>query len=680
MNFFHSKWVCSGLILLLLFLACQKKGVEPNSDRIPPEVVSVFPKDQAREVDVNASLQITFNESVRANSVRILLEEANASTSVSGNTTVTDTLANFQPNSPLQYSTTYRATVKAGVKDRVGNAMKKDYSWSFTTISAPDTIPPQVVSTIPADGAANVPPNIQVKVVFSESVHVPTDGFSLRDENGAYIAGGRFISGSTFTFTPRNPLHFSATYTATITTAVMDLAGNHLAQDYTFSFTVEPDDVPPQVVETYPADGDTGVAKDTYIRVVFDEPIDPASINAATFAVAGPNGNVSGNYFVSNDTARFAPDSLDWETVYTVTLSGITDLSGNPMVDYTFSFTTQADTTPRWTLVNGGMKRLAITENGIVYALGGSQTLNAPVVVKFNTQGKIVWIKPLPNYVGYNRDIAVYSGGGQDEVYVLTAQYHPLGGGSTNITKLDGSGNIVWTSSDFTSNAYKLEVSTDGRLFIPNGRLYEFSTGNGSVIHIQDVGTNNSKILSVIAFADFIYVGGETSENLFAPNVSSDWFIAKYDANYNLIWGAQFNGPDSAAEFVGVVAVDRNLNRVYVGGGYGRGMSWVYDGIASYVDNGNSADFLWFQRVTNHTSAIGDVGTRMVAYNSSIYYGNSVPNTPVKVLSDGTIGWNMTSDGVEDFVFYNGKMYVIFPPPRSNKIFLFDAETGVPLN
>ncbi len=155
--------------------------------------------------------------------------------------------------------------------------------------------------------------------------------------------------------------------------------------------------------------------------------------------------------------------------------------------------------------------------------------------------------------------------------------------------------------------------------------------------------------------------------------------MVKYDANYNLIWGVQFNGPDSVAEFVGRIAVDRNLNRVYVGGGYGAGMNWIKDGLAAYDDNGNYATFVWFKTVTDHTSILADDDTHIVSYNGSVYYGNWVPNTPVKVLSDGTVDWNMTSDGVEDFVFYNGKMYVLFKNSQ-NKIFLFDAETGAPLN
>ncbi len=685
------------LIVFLVFIGCEN-STGPPVDTTPPKVISTVPEKGAVNVPVSCdecSIRVEFSEEINPQTVNIVVETkeqpATSPTTpgtgaVTGAVVVDGKVALFKLSANLAYSTTYTATVKAGVRDKAGNAMKQDYVWSFTTEKepvVPDTTPPQVVSTEPADGATGVPRNAQIKVVFSEAVNVPYYGaFSLKDENGKLIAGSRSVAGSTFTFIPSDSLQFSTTYTATITTAVTDKAGNHLPEDYTFSFTVKPDDVAPQVVETFPADGDTGIAKDTDIWVKFDEPIDPLTVNYSNFIVSGPNRQITGDYQVVGDTVKFLPDSLSWETTYTVTVGAVADLAGNIHTpEYVFSFTTQADTTPRWTLLNGGMKRLAITNDGIVYALGGSRTLNAPVVVKFNQEGKIVWITPLPDYVGYNRDIAVYSGNGQDEVYVLTAQYDPMGGAPSNITKLDGSGNIVWISPDFSASSFSVEVSDNGRVFsVASGILREFSSQDGSVVHTHTIGTNNTNIFGVVAFSDYIYISGETRDDLFAQHVNADWFVAKYDANYNLIWGVQFNGTDSVEEYKGKVAVDSDNNIVYVGGGYGVGMSWIKDGIAAYEDQGNSASFLWFNTVTNHTSAFADFYTNLVAYNGSVYYGNWVPNTPVKVLSDGTIDWNMTSDGVEDFVFYNGKMYVLFPYPRSNKIYIFDAETGVPLN
>ena len=669
------------LMVFLVFIGCEN-STGPPVDTTPPRVVSTIPEKGATDVPANCNqctVKVEFSEEINPKTVNIIVEPIDRPTTspvvptgLTGTVVVDGKVALFKLNANLQYATTYQATVKAGVRDKAGNAMKQDYVWSFTTEKAPavpDTIPPQVVSTEPADGATDVIPTVQIQVVFSEKVKVPHSAFSLKDENGASVSGSRSVSGSTFTFIPQNPLAFNTTYTATITTAVTDLAGNHLAQNYSFSFTVKPDDIAPQLVETHPADGDTGVAKDTDIWVKFDEPIDPASVNAATFAVSGSGGNVSGNYFVSNDTARFAPDSLDWETTYTVTLSGITDLAGNPMAAHTFSFTTQADTTPRWVVDGFWISRLAIDDNGYVYAVGYPYW-----IVKFSPDGKIIWKKMIAG-INDTRDVAVYG----NNVYVLGVNAGNMGGPG-RVVKLDGDGNILWTSQEFAFMPRKIEIGEDGRVFVPDGALYEFDPNTGDIVHIQGVGNNYTGVYGIVAFTDYIYVSGETGQSLFGNLIGeTDWFVIKYDANYSMVWGIQFNGPDSVGDFVGNVAVDKVSNYVYISGGSGYGMQWIKDGIAAYIDNGNSVSFAWYSRVTNYTSALPDYESRLISYNGDVYYSNNYSNTPVKIQSDGIVLWNLNSDGVSDFDFYNGKMYVLFKD-NQNKIFLFNVDTGAPLN
>jgi hypothetical protein len=62
--------------------------------------------------------------------------------------------ATLDPGSELEANTIYTATITTGVKDRAGNALAQQVSWSFTTAgSSSDTTPPTVSLTAPADGA-----------------------------------------------------------------------------------------------------------------------------------------------------------------------------------------------------------------------------------------------------------------------------------------------------------------------------------------------------------------------------------------------------------------------------------------------------------------------------------------------------------------------------------------------
>jgi hypothetical protein len=86
-----------------------------------------------------------------------------------------------------------------------------------------------------------------------------------------------------------------------------------------------------------------GVGTNREIAVVFNQPMDPASINASTFLIAGATGTVT--YDATNKIAGFTP-SPDFavDTKYSANITvGAKDLSGTPLAaPYTFSFTTRA--------------------------------------------------------------------------------------------------------------------------------------------------------------------------------------------------------------------------------------------------------------------------------------------------------------------------------------------------
>ena len=107
----------------------------------------------------------------------------------------------------------------------------------FNTTGA-DTTPPTVTSTAPAGGATGVPPTTAVSAVFSEPVQPGTVAFTLRDASGATVPGTQSYDDPTRTATlrPTAALAASAVYTATVSGA-RDLAGNPMAQPFTWSFT-----------------------------------------------------------------------------------------------------------------------------------------------------------------------------------------------------------------------------------------------------------------------------------------------------------------------------------------------------------------------------------------------------------------------------------------------------------
>ena len=143
-------------------------------------------------------------------------------------------LSSFHPPAKsLQPGTQYTVTVDDLTKDIEGNAMEKDYAFSFTTESL------GVDYVYPMDGATNVYIYSDINVSFNMAIDTSTvrQNFSMSPP-----ASGQFYlyeGSSYFYFDPSDALQRSTTYTVTLGTGIQDTFGNNLEEPYTWSFTTE---------------------------------------------------------------------------------------------------------------------------------------------------------------------------------------------------------------------------------------------------------------------------------------------------------------------------------------------------------------------------------------------------------------------------------------------------------
>jgi hypothetical protein len=106
---------------------------------------------------------------------------------------------------------------------------------------APDTTRPTIVSTFPVDGATGVATTANVTVTFDEPMApstLTTTSFTLA-QGTVLVAGAVTYFDDMATFSPTSDLALNTLYTATITTAATDAAGNALAAVHTWSFTTD---------------------------------------------------------------------------------------------------------------------------------------------------------------------------------------------------------------------------------------------------------------------------------------------------------------------------------------------------------------------------------------------------------------------------------------------------------
>ncbi len=341
-------------------------GGTGGGDTSPPNVITpLSPANNATDVVVDANVSATFSESVVPGSVVFLLNGPGGS--IPKQSALTFNTANdnvtFNPDGPisgsLEYNTTYVATISAA-KDAAGNDLTTPFSWSFTTVAAPDTTPPTVSSHIPSFGAIDVSADSVISITFSEPMNPATIIATNITVSGGVTASSITYNGVTAVFTPSGNLANNTNYTVTVTTGVKDVDSNPMTTEYKFNFTtanvVVPDTTPPTVSSTVPAVNATGVSLNSAVSATFSEALDPATISAASFSVVETSGGtpVTGVVTYTGVTATFTPASdLAGDTQFTATLTGgggnIADLAGIVLVaDYVWNFTTGPvpDTTP----------------------------------------------------------------------------------------------------------------------------------------------------------------------------------------------------------------------------------------------------------------------------------------------------------------------------------------------
>jgi hypothetical protein len=214
---------------------------------------------------------------------------------------------------------------------------------TFTVEPADDGTPPSVVTTVPDTGVTNVDRNANLTVIFSEwmdqATVIDTANFVLTDGVTPSISVGLSYDEPTQTLTvnPVPTLDWGTTYTATVKYTVEDYydnpMGSSAADDYSWTFTTEPETLP-FVSARSPGASAIDIVVDTTVQVTFSEDMDTATY-AANFELRDSGAAlVSG--VVSASGLRdliFTPDSdLNNDETYTVNvLAGVTDLEGSTM-------------------------------------------------------------------------------------------------------------------------------------------------------------------------------------------------------------------------------------------------------------------------------------------------------------------------------------------------------------
>jgi len=338
-----------GLILAgLLYMA---STVDRRAPTVAGIALTQLVPDETSVALITTGLAVEFTEPVETASAPDALTIDPAvpgSVSWSGSTMI------FTPREPLDVARSYTVTVGPGVRDLAGNPMTElPGPFTFET-----TGPPEVVETVPADGAEEVALGEPIAVTFSTLMDTASVEAALR-LRPAFAHELRW-SGRLLEIVPSEPLETDREYQVAIGEDAFDVSGVALDAPASVRFrTVSPG---LQASVLIPADGADGIAPTSPIAIIFDRPVEPGSISADGLLTITPD--VAGSLVLvdadggepaepSDGTIlRFVPSGpLPANTTFEVMLAtAVTSLSGDGLAEVvTWSFTTGA---PQATLSN----------------------------------------------------------------------------------------------------------------------------------------------------------------------------------------------------------------------------------------------------------------------------------------------------------------------------------------
>jgi hypothetical protein len=314
----------------------------------PPPVLAISPQDKSANVPINAIVGILFAGPLDPTSVNATTFSLTANgQTIPSNISFSDGTQRVQltPQAPLAPSTVVTLTI-SGATDIAGNVVATQTT-HFTTGTSAVTVQPAITATNPYDTGTSVPLNS----IISLQSNAPIDGTSvssgsfqvLNQTTNQGVAGTYSLSsdGMTIFFVPSSPLPSAQQILVSFTNhGITDLAGNALQSyfcvgsscigNFFFTTGTGASTTPPQVAGLSPATGMTSVPVNTQVSVAFSEPVDAESLTGVTLSANGNTVSAADTLSSGNQLLTLVPAAtLAPGTAYSLTITGVTDLSGN---------------------------------------------------------------------------------------------------------------------------------------------------------------------------------------------------------------------------------------------------------------------------------------------------------------------------------------------------------------
>ncbi len=378
---------------------------------------------------------------------------------------------------------------------------------------------PTVIATSPIIGETNVALDTPISFTFNEEMNPATinqSSFTLVIGSTS-LAGTFTYSGHTATFTPSSNLLVNSTYVCKITTAVKDLRGNALQEDYIWTFSTGLS-LQPTIISTDPISNETDVVLNKVITATFNMPMDAATLNTATFTIKQGLVPISGVVSFAGDVVTFTPDvALVSNTIYSALITtGAKNLAGVSIAaNYEWNFTTGNTTAPIVIATDP-----IHNENGVVLNKVISATFNMPMdmatltTVTFTLKIGTLPVSGIVTYSGLTAYFTPTVNLSSNTNYIAT-----ITTGAKNVAGVSMASNYVWNFSTF----FHPNLGTAAQFGAFGGNAGITNQGINTIINNGSIGTTAASSL-ITGFHDSNAVYTETPLNV--GNVTGSIYTA----------------------------------------------------------------------------------------------------------------------------------------------------------
>jgi hypothetical protein len=315
-------------------------------DTSDPFVVSQRPGNGATGVALDSTIVLYTNEPLNAITIAsaFLVSENGALVPGSASATAAGRALTFRPTTPFAENALIEVFLRDTAQDPSGNSLSP-YHASFRTVNTAGS----ATVTRFAPTVSSVVLNPRIEVEYSEGLNPAT----LTTTTVRLLRGGTPVTGTVslergdrvIRFVPDAALLPSTSYSLQVLAGVLDATGTPVtATTRSFTTGTANDTTGPVVSSIAPPPNSAGVGVNAAVRVRFNERINPLSVTGGTIRLTtGSSTELACTITFGNsdqDVVIVPHGPLADAATYTLTVSGVEDLAGNPVAGQTTSFTT----------------------------------------------------------------------------------------------------------------------------------------------------------------------------------------------------------------------------------------------------------------------------------------------------------------------------------------------------